>query len=38
MYRGNYLTKNVIAQDMVINFRKRKFPFKQYDMSVFNRQ
>lgn len=29
------LQKNVIAQDMVINFRKRKFPFKQYDMSIF---
>ena len=30
------LQKNIIAQDMIVNFRKRKFPFDQYDMSRFD--
>lgn len=30
------LQKNIIAQDMIVNFRKRKFPFTQYDMSRFD--
>ena len=35
MYRGNYLTKKCYCSGYGLNFRKRKFPFKQYDMSVF---
>ena len=31
-----YLQKNFIAQDMIINFRKRNFPFAQYNMSRFD--
>lgn len=27
--------KKIIAQDMIINFRKRGFPFKKFDMSSF---
>lgn len=30
------LQKNIIAQDMIINLRRRKFPFAQYDMSRFD--
>lgn len=29
------LQKNIIAQDMIVNFRKRNFPFEQYDMLRF---
>lgn len=30
------LQREFIVQDMIINFRKNKFPFEKYDMSVFN--
>ena len=30
------LQRQFIAQDMIINFRKRGFPFKKYDMSRFD--
>lgn len=30
------LQKSIIARDMIINFRKRKFPFKKFDMSCFD--
>lgn len=30
------LQKRIIAQDMIVNFRKRKFPFAQFDMSRFD--
>lgn len=30
------LQKRIIAQDMIVNFRKRNFPFAQFDMSRFD--
>lgn len=30
------LQREIIAQDMIINFRKRHFPFQNYDMSIVN--